>query len=113
MRIPDRRSVSTIGDDQRNVSSAAWLLLKDHRRAAYPFSNDVDADRDTVGNFDKGNSFVHTVVLTVEGHCAFNRARACSLTANRKRQLLLLSYSSNCEVTVEHNRIWTCLFNFC
>ena len=86
-------------------------MLKDYRRPADPFPLEVDADLDTVGNFDKRNSFVHPIVFTVEGHCPFNRAKACSLTGNRERQLLLFGYSSYREVAVEYDRIGTRLFN--
>ena len=86
-------------------------LVKDHRRPADSFPFEVDGDLDTVGNFDKRNSFVHPVVFTIEGHCPLNRARACPLAANHKSKLLLLGYSSYCEVTIEYDRIRTSLFN--
>jgi hypothetical protein len=90
----------------------SWLLLKDHRRPADSFPFEVDDDLDTVGNFDKRNTFVHPIVFTVEGHCSFDRARACSPTGNRKRQPLLLGYSAYREVAVKRNRVGTGLFNF-
>jgi hypothetical protein len=92
-------------------SSTRWLLREGHGRPADPFRCEVNLDLDTVGNFDKRNSFVHPLVFTVEGHCSFNCSRARPLTANDKRQLLLLGYSSYREVAVEYDRIGTSLFN--
>jgi hypothetical protein len=59
--------------DGRTHHSARSLLLKDHRRPL------IDADLDTVSNLDERNTAVHAVLLSVEGHCPFNRARACPL----------------------------------
>jgi len=51
-----------------------WLLLQLQRRPAGSFPLEVDGHLNAVGSFDERNAAVHPVVLTVEGHCPFNRA---------------------------------------
>ncbi len=67
-------------DDPRSLvdlliaeSSARWPSLEDYRRSADSFRFEVDSHLDAVGNFDKRGSSIHPVVLTVEGHCPFDR----------------------------------------
>ena len=55
---------------------AGWLLLKGHRRPADSLHLEIHGHLDAVGNLDEGNAAVHSVVLTVEGHRPFDRARA-------------------------------------
>ena len=77
------------------------------RRSADSFRIEVDSHLDAVGNFDKRNSFVHPMVLTVEGHCPFDRSCARPVTLYRKRQRLLLRYATCGKVAVEYDRIGT------
>jgi hypothetical protein len=50
------------------------LFLEGQRRPAdsLPFKGDIYFD--AVGDRDEGNTFIHPVVLTVEGHYSFNLA---------------------------------------
>jgi hypothetical protein len=50
------------------------LLLKVHRGAADSVCLEVHGHLDTVCDLDEGNATVHPVILTVEGHCPFDRA---------------------------------------
>ena len=86
-------------------------MLEDYRRPADSLSFEVDGHLDAVGNFDKRNSFVHPVVLTVEGHCSFDCSCARPLAFDRKRQLLLFRYAAYGKVAVKYDRIGTSLFN--
>lgn len=50
----------------------ALLLLQVHRRAADPFRLEIDSHLDTVSDLDEGNTAVHPILLTVEGHRPVN-----------------------------------------
>ena len=58
---------------------AGWLFLKNQGRTADALHLEVDTHLDAVGDLDEGNAAVHSVVLTVEGHCPFDLAYACPL----------------------------------
>jgi hypothetical protein len=53
---------------------AGYLLLKHQRRPANSLPLEVDSHLDAVGDPDEGNALIHPVVLTIEGHCPFDRA---------------------------------------
>ena len=82
-----------------------------YRRSADSFRFEVDSHLDAVGNFDKRDSFVHPVVLTVQGHCPFHGSSTRPLTFDRKRELLLFRYAAYGKVAVKYDRIGTGLFN--
>ena len=63
----------------RELQFALGPRCEDHWRPADTFRFEVDSDFDAVGNFDKRNHFVHPVILTVEGHCPFDRCQSLSL----------------------------------
>jgi hypothetical protein len=50
---------------------AACVLLKDQWRLADSLALEIDFNLDPVCNLDKGDALIHSVVLTVEGHCPF------------------------------------------
>jgi hypothetical protein len=60
------------------------LLLENQRRLADSCSFELDVDFNAIGNL--GNTAVHSVVLTIEGHRPFNLARACPFAGHRKGQ---------------------------
>jgi hypothetical protein len=79
-------------------SFAAQPLLEDHRRPADSFPFEVNGYFDAVGDRDEGNSFIHPVVLPVEGHSPVNLAHSSPLAGNCKRHLFGLGYTTNREV---------------
>src|SRR6266403_6343259 len=85
-RFHGRRSLSGSAAESRRYLGpwSARLRIESHRRSADSLRAEVDVHFNAVGNLDEGNTFVHAVVLTVEGHCPFDRAGACPFPGNCK-----------------------------
>ena len=79
-----------------DTKATSLLLLKGNRRSADPRCMEVDSYFNAVGNLNKGNAAVHSILLAVEGHGSLDRARA----GNGQRELLGFLRSSNGEVPV-------------
>jgi hypothetical protein len=50
------------------------LLLVDHARPAELVRLEADSHLDAIGDLNKGNTFVHPIVLAIEGQCPFDFA---------------------------------------
>src|SRR5258706_12460316 len=75
-RFHGRRSLSGSAAESRGDLGpwSARLRIESHRRSADSLRGEVDVQFNAVGNLEQGNTFVHPVVLTVEGLCPFYRA---------------------------------------
>ena len=60
-----------------------WLLLEDQCRAADLVAFELDVDFNSIGDFDEGDTAVHPILLTVEGHGATDRAVASPFALQR------------------------------
>ena len=89
-----------------------WLLLEYQRRSAHALTLEVDYHFDTVCDLHQRDSFIHPIILAVEGHGPLNFARARPpLPGKRKRQLLRFGHSAYREVADIIKRVRTGLYN--
>jgi hypothetical protein len=70
------------GADPPTVLCKRQLWLKGDWGSADPLGLEVDSYLDAVGNLDERDATIHPVLLTVEGHHPFDRARASPLASN-------------------------------
>ena len=78
----------TAGTGQLQLRSALLrpLRLQIHRRPAYALRMEVDTHLDAVGDLDEGDAAIHPVLLSIEGHCARDRAHSSPYAGDRKLQ---------------------------
>src|ERR1700722_10305736 len=93
-------------------------MRKFRRRPANALCCKIDSYFDAVGDFDKGNTAIDSVVLAIKSHGALDLAGARPIAGNDQRQLLLFRYSAYREVAINFkvNRLarhpWTGLNYF-
>ena len=71
--------------------------MKNEGRTAGAFAFEVNGDLDPVGDLDEGDAAVHAIVFAIEGHGAFDLARAGAFTGHSEGQGLRFGDTANGE----------------